>query len=126
MNEPRAGFTLVEALVALAMLAAGLVLVQQIYRNSMRADLAAEQMNAALWLADRQMAIGVASPLSPGIDAGEGANGLTWRRNTRLADPLVGQSHGLWIIEVEVRAPQSFRTTRLATFRLGPSTEEAR
>ena len=126
MNEPRAGFALVEALVALTVLAAGLVLVQQIYRNSMRADHVAEQMNAALWLADRQTAIGVASPLSPGVDAGEGANGLTWRRNTRLADPLDGQSHGLWIIEVEVRVPQSSRTTRLATLRLGPLTEQSR
>jgi len=66
MNERRAGFTLVEALVALTVLAAGLVLVQQIYRNSMRADHVAEQMNAALWLADRQMNRGRISAFTGG------------------------------------------------------------
>ncbi|MEM7060439.1 MAG: prepilin-type N-terminal cleavage/methylation domain-containing protein [Pseudomonadota bacterium] len=126
MSDPRAGFTLVEALAALTVLAVGLVLVQQIYRNSIRTDHAAEQMNAALWLADRHMAIGVASPLAPGIETGEGANGFRWRRHTYLADPSDGQMRGIWVIEVEVSAPQLSRKTRLVTMRLGPSSEAVR
>ena len=125
MSDPRAGFTLVESLAALTVLAAGLVLIQQIYSNSMRAEATAEQMNAALWLADQQMALAVAVRPSPGIETGGSSNGLTWRRRTRLVDPLDGRAHGLWKIEVDVTIPSSSRVTRLSTLQLGPVSDAA-
>ena len=120
MTDSRAGFTLVEALTAITILAAGLVLIQQIYASTARAEYSARQLNAALWVAEEQMARAWAGPLETHDLTGVTRSGVAWRQSIKpLFDPMEASSAGLWLVEVLAQAEGMSRQVRLETLRYG-------
>lgn len=120
MTDNRAGFTLVEALAAVTILAAGLVLIQQIYATTARAEFSARQLNTALWVAEEQMARAWAGPLKAEELSGMTRSGVAWRRSIApLFDQAQTTTPGLWLIEVFVQAGGTGRQVRLETLRYG-------
>ena len=126
MAERAVGFTLIEAMVAMSLLAGGLILVQQIHGAAARVEHAARERDAALGLAEAQVARAYAAPL--GVDESDGVTpqGLAWRRSVRPAATYADDRIAtLWLIEVAVTAPGGRRVT-LRTLRRGKAVEIAR
>ena len=73
------GFTLVEVLVALAILTIALSGLMQVFSTGMRATVAAEQRTVAVLLARSLLAaIGIEEPLQAGESSGEWDDGYRW------------------------------------------------
>jgi len=82
----QAGFTLIEAVVALAILAIGLPVLMQLISSGFGASAAAERLAAETAIAQSELArIGVERPLEPGETAGEYGGGYRWRLAVREA-----------------------------------------
>ena len=122
-----AGFTLVEVIVALAMLSAGLALVLSMISNGLGCTASAQQMAEAGSLAQSLMArVGTELAIQPGEHAGEFAGRLPlapharalWRRSGNGDDSPIA----LYAVSTEVAwsdhdMPRSYSLTSL---RLGP------
>ncbi len=81
---PSGGFTLIEVLVAFAVLAVSLGVVFQIFSTGTRASRAAEAYTHATLLAESKLAaVGVEEPLEEGERTGEFDNGFRWRLAVR-------------------------------------------
>lgn len=121
-----AGFTLVEVIVALAMLAAGLALVLSMISNGLGRTASAQQMAEAGSLAQSLMArVGTELVIQPGEHAGEFAGGYRWRLalvpygEARNVDdsPIALYAVSSEIVWTDHDMPRSYSLTSL---RLGP------
>lgn len=124
--RPEAGFTLVEVIVALAILSAGLSLLLGLISNSLRQAASAQRMAAAGSLAQSLMAeIGTQLPIKPEVRDGQYSNGFRWHlimqphEGTRDSDE---RPFGLYSISAEVEWEEGTerRFYALTTLRLGP------
>ena len=80
-----AGFTLLEILVALLILALVFGAVAQITQSGLRQLAAARARTAATLLAQSELArVGVVPPLQPGAEEGQAEPGLLWRSEIEL------------------------------------------
>lgn len=121
-----AGFTLVEVIVALAMLSAGLALVLLMISNGLGRTASAQQMAEAGSLAQSLMArVGTELAIQPGEHEGKFADGYRWR----LALAPYGEVRqgddspiALYAVSTEIswRDHDMLRSYRLTSLRLGP------
>ena len=126
MGESQSGFTLVEVIVALAMLSLGLSFILEMISGSIRQTARAERMGAAGSLAQSLMAeVGTALPIKSGTHNGEYPRGYRWHLSMLpYGESNVGQEGpiGLYKISAEVEwddGPER-RSYVLTTLRVGP------
>ncbi|MGJ4946769.1 type IV pilus modification PilV family protein [Bradyrhizobium sp. HKCCYLS20291] len=126
MNDDEAGLTLVEIIVALAMLSIGLTLVMGLFSTGLSRTGIAERLAGAVSLAQSVMAeAGTVIPLHTETREGTEANGYRWRLAMQPYRPGQGgdaRQVELYQISVEVGwlEGQDPRSYALSTLRLGP------
>ncbi len=98
----RAGFTLIEVLVAFTILALGLVLIQETFSGSTRSRVKAQDRAEAQALASSLMALAGAVYREPGTFSGEDANGRAWRLESKRLERPEGPALALPLFELEV------------------------
>lgn len=117
MKRGDSGFTLIEALVALAILGVALAAVLRAYGAGFRSAERAEMQTHALLLAESRLAEAAATLTAPGESRGV-AGGYAWRV-TAAPFPVEGVVEPLLRIEVRVAAPGGAEAS-LVTLRLRP------
>lgn len=121
-----AGFTLVEVIVALAILSAGLGLLLGLISNSLRQTASAERMAEASSLAQFLMEeVGTVLPIRPEARDGQYPNGYRWHLKVQPYDSARESEErpvGLYRISAEIEWEQGAerRFYALTTLRLGP------
>ena len=81
------GFTLIEVIVAFAIVALALSALFQIFSTGLRGSVVTENYNMAVLLADSKLAgIGIEEPLEAGDQSGTFDNGFRWETNVRPYD----------------------------------------
>ena len=130
--QPRApgaaGFTLVEILVALAIVGLTLAALFEVFSNGLRGTDSAERHTVATLLARSKLAeVGVIAPLEAGEEAGEYDGGFSWRS---VISPHETTNGGLpeepgartFVVTVEVAwgAGNAEKRVSLTTLRLAP------
>jgi general secretion pathway protein I len=121
-----AGFTLVEVIVALAILSAGLGLLLGLISNSLRQTASAQRMAEAGSLAQSLMAeVGTVLPIRPETRDGQYSNGYRWHLKVQPYDGARESEEGpvgLYRVSAEVEWEQGAerRFYALTTLRLGP------
>ena len=81
------GFTLIEVIVAFAIVALALSALFQIFSTGLRSSVVTENYNMAVLLADSKLAgIGIEEPLEAGDQSGTFDNGFRWETNVRPYD----------------------------------------
>ncbi len=129
-SSRRGGFTLLEVLVAFAVLAVALGVAFEIFATGLRGARSADALTRAVLAAESRLAgVGIETELTPGETEGEADNGMLWRIDIREQQPEEGEEDQLETpsaavlldITVTVRwrdvgGEQSFvlRTSRLA------------
>jgi general secretion pathway protein I len=125
MSSRAKGFSLIEVVVAFAILALSLGVLYQIFASSTRQAALARDYGRALALADAKLAeAGITSVLAPGAQSGESEGGLRWQRSVEVAlEPSepAQKSPLLYRVTVEVRWKRdgAERSVTLGTLRLG-------
>ncbi|WP_316234477.1 type II secretion system protein [Bradyrhizobium sp. SZCCHNR1098] len=126
VDDGEAGFTLVEVIVALAMLSLGLTLVMSLFSTGLLRTGMAERLAGAVSLAQSMLAqVGPVIPLRTEALADTKANGYQWRLEMQPYRPVQGgdvRTVELYQVSVQVgwlegQDPRSFA---LSTLRLGP------
>jgi general secretion pathway protein I len=117
MKRRDAGFTLIEALVALAILGVALAAVLRAYGAGFRSAERSEMQTQALLRAESRLAEAAATLTEPGERRGD-AGGYAWRV-AATPFPVEGVEKPLLRIEVRVAAPDGAEA-RLVTLRLPP------
>ena len=104
----REGFTLLESLLAFAMLALVLTVVFGSLSRLMLADRRADLTRRALQMAQSKLnEFGITQTLTPGTAKGELEEGFHWDATVRpMTNDSKGRLQGFWV-EVRVSAPQS-------------------
>ncbi|WP_315770074.1 MULTISPECIES: type II secretion system protein [unclassified Bradyrhizobium] len=124
--DDEAGFTLVEVIVALAMLSLGLTLVMGLFSTGLSRTGMAERVAGAVALAQSLMAqVGNSIPLRTETRDGAAANGYRWRLAMQPYRPVQGgdaRPVELYQVSVEIgwQEGQDPRSYALSTLRLGP------
>lgn len=81
------GFTLIEVIVAFAIVALAMSALFQIFSTGLRGLVVTENYNMAVLLADSKLAgIGIEKPLEAGDQSGTFDNGFRWETNVRPYD----------------------------------------
>ena len=84
----RAGFTLLEVVVALAIFAAGILAVLELFSGSLRLSEGARDMSAAQVYASQRMEEALLAPNPvPGVERGTFGEKYRWETNTTLGPP---------------------------------------
>jgi general secretion pathway protein I len=123
-----AGFTLIEVLVALAIVGLSLGAIATTFGNSLTAHETTADAEAALALAEEQLALAAASP-RPGNAGGSFAGRFAWRTTVAPyddGDKAADLTHSLPVlyrvaISVAWRDGRRSRELALSTLRLGPA-----
>src|SRR5215469_17079 len=123
-----AGFTLIEVLMALAIVGLALRAVAATFSNSLTAHETAADAEAALAVAEEQLALAAASP-RPGSAAGNFAGRFAWRTTVAPyddGDKTTDPTHSLpalyrVAVSVAWRDGRRSREVALSTLRLGPA-----
>jgi general secretion pathway protein I len=106
IDERKAGFTLVEVLVAFAILSIVLLALFSGLSTALFGDRRAQFTRIALTMAKAKLeTVGIDSPLTPGVTVGRFENGMEWRQSVRpyvLASPNPAPAY--WV-EVIIRPP---------------------
>jgi general secretion pathway protein I len=119
------GFTLIEILIAFAILAVSLAVLFQSFSSGLDAVTRTERATSAILLARSTMdRIGTEIPLIPGEHSGNGEDGLVWSvtlvpATADTAPPVPGLPVRLLQIEVAVTGEETAPAT-LTTLRLAP------
>lgn len=96
------GFSLLEVMVAFAILSLSLGVLMQIFSSSMNATALSGEFSRALVLAESKLnAVGVDIPLTPGVHSGEPESGIDWVVNIEPY-PVPG-----WLTENNALQPYS-------------------
>jgi general secretion pathway protein I len=124
-----AGFTLVEVIVAIAILSLTLTILLNVIANSIRQTSQAEKMAEAGSLAESLVArLGTERPIREGLDAGQFANGFRWRLNVQSFGDAADRQQwpvAAYKVSVEIRWEDGGgeRSFALTTLRLAPKVE---
>jgi general secretion pathway protein I len=127
-SNAEAGFTLLEVIVALAILALSLGVIFQTVSNAVGRTAQSEAVTHARWLAQSLLAqVGREIPVSTGETAGEDGHGHRWRlRQTPYGDQDDRAHRRVSVIEVSAEVfwgeGPSPRSIALTTLRLAPPT----
>ncbi|PLY14854.1 MAG: general secretion pathway protein GspH [Sedimenticola sp.] len=117
------GFSLLEVLVAFAILAISMGVILQSYSTGVRGIALSEEYTKAVDLAESQLAqVGVTIPLEVGVSEGDFAEKYHWSVSINSADDLVPAESTLLPMEVEIRVSwqdgREQRSVDLATLKL--------
>lgn len=118
-----AGFTLLEVLVALIVLALLLGAFAQIMQTGLRQSRTVEARTTATMLAQSRLAaVGIELPLAVGEAWGETEDGLAWRTAIELVEPPTeSQPLAAYAVQVTVAwSPAPGDQVTLTTLRIGP------
>lgn len=100
--ETQAGFSLLEVLVAFAILAISLGVLMQIFSRATTTTMAAAQYSRAVSLAEARLAaVGTAIPLEAGSTSGEPEDGFAWELSI-VPTQLGTEAQGLSAVESPV------------------------
>ena len=120
------GFTLLEVVVAFAILAVSLGVAFQAFGTGSNNARLSEQYTLAALMAESQLAaIGVETPLRPGTGAGKLPNGFRWRSEIKAMDETADarRRSGTQLFEISLTVTwgdaENSRSVSLQTFRLG-------
>ena len=125
-HENEAGFTVVEVIVALAILALSLAVLLSVISNGIQYADRAEKLARAGTLAQSLLAkVGTELPIQPGLTAGEFSEGFRWRvRAEPYGDAIDRQQWPVaaYTVSVEVLwgEGREERSVALSTLRLAP------
>jgi general secretion pathway protein I len=132
-GDRTAGFTLIEVLVALAIVGLALAAVAGAFSNGLMGHEVASEADRALALAEERLALaGAAAPLRAGTARGTFAGRFDWQTTTapyedddKTADPAIRPAAALRLYRIAVsvawRDGHRQRQLALSTLRLGPS-----
>jgi len=119
------GYSLIEVLVAFAILAMALTVLLRIFSGGLRNIDASSEYTRALVVAEAELAVpGILEPMQSGFAEGTTADGFKWQRQVSALD-LGGRTLesplSPWRIAVEVQWPsgRGTRAVQLETIRLG-------
>jgi general secretion pathway protein I len=120
MSARRAsGFTLLEILIALAIAALGLGALMAATGTGLgNADLAARTIEATRRAQSHLASVGIATPLRPGIQAGDDGENYRWR--LRISEPVLRPRASTGLYTIEITIAWGNRDLSLTTQRLGP------
>jgi len=124
-----AGFSLVEVIVAIAILSLTLTVLLDVIANSIQQTSQAEKMAEAGSLAESLMAkLGIERPIREGLDAGQFANGFRWRLNLQSFGDAADRQQwpvAAYKVSVEIRWEDGGgeRSFALTTLRLAPKVD---
>jgi general secretion pathway protein I len=128
--SPTAGFTLIEVLVALAVVGFAMAAIAGVFSNGLLGHEVAADADRALAVAEERLTLaGAAATLRPGTSNGRFAERFDWQMTIALFEddatdkaPLPAATLRLYRIAVEVAWRDGHRGRRLAlsTLRLGP------
>jgi general secretion pathway protein I len=125
-GRSRAGFTLLEVLVALVIFALSFGVLAQIIQTGLRQSTVAESTAVATSIARSQLArVGTELPLQVGQTEGETEDGMRWHTNIQLAEPP-NEDLGIASYQVQVMVswgPGAAERVTLTTLRIGPVRE---
>ena len=120
MRQREAGFTLVEVLVAFAIVAMVLAGLYQLIAGAFRGEARAKVHEQALALARAHLAaIGIEQPLAPGETTGVYATGFAWRLTVEPVETLSYKGRAFRIV-LEPLDRTGKPLARLETFKLAP------
>jgi len=128
-RRPQAGYSLIEVLVAFAILAMALTVLLRVFSGGLRNVDAAAQYAEAVTVADAMLASpGVIEPLVPGVIDGEAAGGYAWTRTIEAVESSDSELVTPYRIAVSVewRAGAAQRRVEFATVRLGTNPRRSR
>ena len=124
----RRGFTLVEVLVAFAIVGLSLAVIARIFSTGVQSSRAADAATVATLLAESSLAsIGIETPLREGEDSGALDGGFRWRSTVQrfesdTAEGIAPADVRLYEVSVTVswNESESERSVSLSTLRLAP------
>ncbi|MSP89369.1 MAG: hypothetical protein EXQ92_11265 [Alphaproteobacteria bacterium] len=120
-GRDRAGFSLIEAIVAFAALALVGVVAFELLAGAARGTSAAERRQALLTIAEARLAeIGATRPLAPGSDDGV-SDGASWRRDIRLHAQGSGGARLLQLYDIAVTVGADNRSVTLSRLDAAPA-----
>ncbi len=115
----QAGFSLLEVLVAFAILAVSLGVLMQIFSRATQTTMTAAQYSRAVSLAEARLAaVGSAFPLEAGVTSGDPEDGFAWEL-TIIPTQLTAEEPGL-LAEAPMVTP--YRVTALVVWQDGART----
>ena len=127
MGRARGGFTLVEVVVAMAILGISLVLVIELFSGGLRLGRASEEYTVAAQLARQKIEeIALSKQVEEGIEEGEFDRTYRWRVEVKKIDLLLLANEtdyrppvDLYQVQVRIiwKSGSKERTTRIETFR---------
>lgn len=117
--DRRAGFTLLEALIAFAILALALTALLQGTLGGLRGTQAAGRTEEALARARSRLAALEAGPIRAGDQRGDDGGGFAWRTRIVPADSAGGRTLFAVSVSIAWREGATPREVRLETQRLG-------
>jgi prepilin-type N-terminal cleavage/methylation domain-containing protein len=125
VRQSERGFTLIEGLVALAVVSAALGALAELNEQSRRATLAAER-RSALAEAARMIEVGLPSRAQLGGGSRSGVvDGYRWRLQTAAAPATAGTPWGPRRLSLQVQGPGG-ETLQIETIRLQPTAEASK
>jgi general secretion pathway protein I len=125
LKRRQRGYSLIEVLVAFAILAMALTVLLRIFSGGLRNVDAASEYAQAVLVAEAELAVpGILEALQPGLTDGVAEGGFEWRRQVQPYDPNSDGAIGPilpYYIAVEVSWPsqRGKRYVQLETIRLG-------
>ncbi len=118
-RRPQSGFSLLEVLVAFAILAVSLGVLMQIFSRASLTTLTTAQYSRAVALAESRLAaVGSAFPLEAGTVSGEPEVGIAWELSI-VPIELTAEQSGLGLTAPEVPVTP-YRVTATALWQDGP------
>jgi prepilin-type N-terminal cleavage/methylation domain-containing protein len=115
-NEHEAGFTLVEVLVAFAILSIVLLALLSGLSTALFGDRRAEFTRSALRLAKAELeTAGVDKPLTPGVSIGRFENGMEWRLSVQPYAASTPSATPAYWVEIIVRPPSGSNQSSFAS-----------
>jgi prepilin-type N-terminal cleavage/methylation domain-containing protein len=122
MRQGEAGFTLIEVLVAFAIVALVLAGIYQALAGAYRGETRAQVQERVLALARAHLeAIGIEQPLEPGETTGTYHTGLAWHLTVAPVAPLSDKGQAFHIV-LETQGADGRPLLRLETFKLATGT----
>jgi len=125
----QSGYSLIEVLVAMTVLALTLTVLMRIFGGGLRNIDLATQYTDAIVIAEAQLAaVGPLIPVTPGTSDGEEADRYHWTRTIAeypSAELIADETASDWtayrvVVDVEWQNLSRTRTVQLATLKLGP------
>jgi prepilin-type N-terminal cleavage/methylation domain-containing protein len=121
-DNHEAGFTLVEVLVAFAILSIVLLTLFSGLSTALLGDRHAEFTRIALTMAKAKLeTAGIGTPLTPGVTTGRFEDGMDWRQSVRPYVLISPNATPAYWVEIMIRPPSGLNAPSFASALAGPT-----